>query len=167
MEFSTKTNVFSFFLILKKHWGLHLISNSPTQRVLNDFYRARLSRGPMFSLAPPPPPLSRQYARQAIHRKTEEERKLADGRGARGGRVAESFDRNKAWYSINHSILFDPILLLICLVQYSKLHSPIASNSTRWQTLWYFKSFFLFDSCPRFHWFCQDTYDSTANETII
>jgi hypothetical protein len=35
------------------------------------------------------PPLSRQYARTAKHRKTEKEEQLADGRGReRGGREA-------------------------------------------------------------------------------
>jgi len=39
-------------------------------------------------------------------RKTEKERQLADGRGWEGGgRGAESYDRNKAWSSINHTIL--------------------------------------------------------------
>jgi hypothetical protein len=38
--------------------------------------------------------------------KTEKERQLADGReGGWGGRGAESYDRKKAWSSIDHSIL--------------------------------------------------------------
>ncbi len=51
---------------------------------------------------PPSPPPPRQYARPATHRKTEKEKRLADDGGReRGGRGAKSFDRKKAWPSIN------------------------------------------------------------------
>ncbi len=52
-----------------------------------------------------PFPLSPQQARPAIHRNTEKERQLAVGRGG-GGWGAETYDRTKAWSSINHSIFF-------------------------------------------------------------
>ncbi len=49
-------------------------------------------------------PLSRQEHRPVIHRKTEKERQLADGRGEEGEeREVESYDRKKAWSSINKS----------------------------------------------------------------
>jgi hypothetical protein len=52
---------------------------------------------------PHSPPLSRQYAVPAIHRKTEIERQFTDGRGGKGcGRRAELYDCKKAWPSINH-----------------------------------------------------------------
>ncbi len=54
---------------------------------------------------PPLPPLP-LVSWTATHRKTEKERQLADGREDEGG-GAESFDRKKAWPSINHSILSD------------------------------------------------------------
>ncbi len=51
-----------------------------------------------------PSSLSRQLARPATHRKTEEERQLAEGRwGERTGRA--KIIRQKAWSSINHSKL--------------------------------------------------------------
>jgi hypothetical protein len=44
-------------------------------------------------------------AQLALHRKTEKERQIADGGG--GGRGAKSsYDNEKAWSSINYSILF-------------------------------------------------------------
>ncbi len=57
-----------------------------------------------FDLAarPPLPPLP-SVSRPATHRKTDKDRQLADG--SEGGRGAESYDRKKAWSSINHSIL--------------------------------------------------------------
>ncbi len=42
----------------------------------------------------------------ATHRKTEQESQLADGREEEGGR-ARSYDREKAWSSIHHSILWN------------------------------------------------------------
>jgi hypothetical protein len=49
--------------------------------------------------------------------KTKKERQLAAGRGREGGgRGAKSYDRKKAWSSINHSIPSDttvPVNLLI------------------------------------------------------
>jgi hypothetical protein len=53
------------------------------QRLLNDLYGTMLSRSRMICLLPhpSPSPLSRQEARPAIHRKTEKDRQLADGRG--------------------------------------------------------------------------------------
>jgi hypothetical protein len=54
---------------------------------------------------PSPPPLIR------IHRKIEKERQLADGRGGKGdGRGAKSYERKKAWSSINHSIPSEQLL---------------------------------------------------------
>jgi hypothetical protein len=58
---------------------------------------------------PSPPP--RSVSRPATHMKTKKERQLADGRGGGGGgyggeQGAESYDRKKAWYSVNHSILY-------------------------------------------------------------
>jgi hypothetical protein len=57
---------------------------------------------------PSPPPLtSISSTCDAIHRKTEKERQLADGRRREGGRRgAESYDRKKAWSSVNNSTLF-------------------------------------------------------------
>jgi hypothetical protein len=49
--------------------------------------------------------LSRQETRPATHRKTEKERQLADGRGVGGGGGAKSYEGEKTWPSINHSIL--------------------------------------------------------------
>ncbi len=43
----------------------------------------------------PPAPLFHRYARPATHRKTEKERQLADGRGAK------SYDGEMAWSSMN------------------------------------------------------------------
>jgi hypothetical protein len=67
------------------------------------FKRARLSRGRLiwFLAYPHPFPVS------ATHTKTEKERQLADGReGDKGCRQAvESYERKKAWASINYSIL--------------------------------------------------------------
>ncbi len=48
--------------------------------------------------------LSRQEARPPTQ--TEKERQLADGRwGGRGGVRAKSYDSQKAWSSMNHTIL--------------------------------------------------------------
>jgi hypothetical protein len=41
------------------------------------------------------------------HWKTEKERQLADGREGGGGGGAKSNDSEKAWFSKNHSILYD------------------------------------------------------------
>jgi hypothetical protein len=46
-----------------------------------------------------------RQARPATDRKTEKERQVTGGKGAGGGRGAESYERNKAWPSINHSWL--------------------------------------------------------------
>ncbi len=56
---------------------------------------------------PPPTPLSPRKARPlATHRKTEKERQdAAARRGEGGGSGADSYDRQKRWPSINHSIL--------------------------------------------------------------
>ncbi len=62
----------------------------------------------MHDLAPRPP-LSRQKASPAEHRKTEKKRQVADGGGGGGwggGRGSESYDCEKAWPSINHSIQY-------------------------------------------------------------
>ncbi len=60
-----------------------------------------------FGSLPTSSPLSPLDARPAtIHRKTEKERQLDDGRGVEeGGRGADSEDHKNAWSSINHSIL--------------------------------------------------------------
>ncbi len=55
-------------------------------------------------MPPPPPPPSE--ARPATHRKTEKERQLDDGSGG-----AQLYDAEKAWPSINHSILSAWLLL--------------------------------------------------------
>jgi hypothetical protein len=55
-----------------------------------------------FALAPPPTsPLLPSVRSTAIHRKTEKERQLADGRRGGGG-GAKSYDGAQAWSSINH-----------------------------------------------------------------
>ncbi len=76
--------------------------------------------------APSPNPLSSQLGRPATHRKTKEERQLADGRGEEGGGCgAETYDHNKTWSSINHSNLsgFEKHLWLR-----QKRHSKPTSN---------------------------------------
>jgi hypothetical protein len=50
-------------------------------------------------LATPPPPLFHQYALTPTHRKTEDERQLAERMGMARRRI------KKAWSSINYSIL--------------------------------------------------------------
>ncbi len=56
---------------------------------------------PWYDLAPPPIPLSRQQARtQAIHRKTEKERQLADGRGG-GSQILPRWGRLVFYKSCN------------------------------------------------------------------
>jgi hypothetical protein len=58
-----------------------------------------------YPLLPPLPSVSRL----AAHRKTEKERQhLSAWRGRGGGQGAKSFDRKKAWSSINHLILSAP-----------------------------------------------------------
>jgi hypothetical protein len=53
-----------------------------------------------------PLPLSHQQARPATHRKTAKEREnLITEEGGRGWGGAESYDSEKAWSSIKHSIL--------------------------------------------------------------
>jgi hypothetical protein len=58
----------------------------------------------MIRLHARPLPLPRQYAGPTTHRKTEKERQFADG-GVGDMEPAESYDRKKAWFSINYSIL--------------------------------------------------------------
>ncbi len=48
-------------------------------------------------------PVGRRWP--AIHRKTEKERQLADGKRGRDGGVAKSYDGEISWSSINHTIL--------------------------------------------------------------
>jgi hypothetical protein len=46
---------------------------------------------------------------QRKHKKTEKERQLADERGGgEGGEGAKSYEGEKAWFSLNHSILYKP-----------------------------------------------------------
>jgi hypothetical protein len=117
-------------------------------------------RGPGFiadNLAPPSPPtpspgskLDKRYIGRLRKREN-----LLTGEGRGGRRIAESIIRPKERLVLYKSFntLWSYILLLICLVQYSKLHSPIASNSAtpRGDRLTYLREFlfFLFDSCPR------------------
>jgi hypothetical protein len=74
------------------------------ERVFNilDFWRTMLSRRRMIWLLAHP--LPRQYARPATYRKAEKERQLADERGGGVG-GAKSYGGEKAWSSINYSIL--------------------------------------------------------------
>jgi hypothetical protein len=77
---------------------------SKVQRVLNDLQRNGLDR---YDLAPRPPPAPPPVSKRGTHRKTEKERKRADGREGKkeGGQGAESYDLKKAWSSINHLTL--------------------------------------------------------------
>ncbi len=70
-------------------------------RVVNDLQRTRLSRCRMNLL--PLPLTSVSSTGAATHRKTGKGRQHADGRGGRG--EANSYDCEKAWPSVNHSIL--------------------------------------------------------------
>jgi len=71
-----------------------------------DRFMKGLAFSPSYDLAPPLLRLFRLKARPATHRKNEQERRLSDGRGSSGGgRGAESYDRKKAWFSINQSVL--------------------------------------------------------------
>ncbi len=64
---------------------------------------------------PLPPPVSVSKLERATHRKIEIERQLAHGKGGEeGGRGAESYDRKKAWSSVNHSILSGLWLVIYC-----------------------------------------------------
>jgi hypothetical protein len=72
---------------------------------LNDLLRTRLSCHRMiWLLAHPIPPFSLISKLHRRHRGRDKERQLADRRGGgRGG--AKAYDSEKAWFSINHSIL--------------------------------------------------------------
>ncbi len=78
-----------------------------TPQVLNDLQRARLSCGRMIRLHThpihPPSPVSIL----SLFLSLPECRRSSSLReeGGRGGRGAESYDRKKAWSSINHSVL--------------------------------------------------------------
>ncbi len=61
-------------------------------------------RGPGFLTVLPHPPF-RQQPRPETHRKTEKERQVVPDNGG-GGQGAKSYDRIKAWPSMNHSIRF-------------------------------------------------------------
>jgi hypothetical protein len=82
------------------HCTMHYKREQSTQRVLNDEDEVL---SPSYDLAPSTP---RQKARPATHRRTEKERQPAvGGGGERGWEGAKSFDVEKAWSSIKHSIL--------------------------------------------------------------
>jgi hypothetical protein len=70
------------------------VQTYPRLWVLNDLWRTRLSRRRMILFLSYP--LSRQLAGPTTHRKTEKERKLANGRGGDGG--GDKIE--KAWSSI-------------------------------------------------------------------
>jgi hypothetical protein len=81
--------------------------DSVGQRVLNDLWRAMLSRGRMiWLLAHPFPPLPSESSTGDKQEDRERETSCwREGGEGWGGRGAESYDRKKAWSSINHSIL--------------------------------------------------------------
>jgi hypothetical protein len=58
----------------------------------------------------PPPPLPSPVSNSSLFLSLREV-ELTGGRGGRGGRGPESDDREKAWPSINHSILSNETLL--------------------------------------------------------
>ncbi len=72
------------------------------QRVLNDTVCARPGFSPAYDFGSSPSSASKLDQRH-MHRTTAKERPLADGGG--GGRGAISYDGEKTWCSINHSIL--------------------------------------------------------------
>ncbi len=90
-------------------------------------YRRRL-----ISLLPhPPSPLN--IARQANHRKTEKERQLADsGEGCRGR--SKTYDNEKSWSSINHSILSASTLfdyLSACAADSAYIHKKLLTDKNK------------------------------------
>jgi hypothetical protein len=63
---------------------------------------------PSYDLDPPPPSpftLTSISSTDVTHRKTEKERQIADERGGRGWGGDKSYDGEKSWSSINHSII--------------------------------------------------------------
>jgi hypothetical protein len=70
----------------------------------------------------------------------EKERQLADrmGGGEEGGRGAESYDGEKVWSSINHSILSAPHTLKHCSLTLDWLkgtHSPDQTGQKAWSSI--------------------------------
>ncbi len=84
-------------LLIATYWYNH-------QRVLNDLWRTRLSRRPLIWLFPCPFLVSKLD--QATHRKTEQERQLADGRLGGCCRGAKSYDGEKAWFNKSFNTLW-------------------------------------------------------------
>jgi hypothetical protein len=74
------------------------------QRVLNDLWRTRLFRRRMIWLLAHPH-LSCQQDAALSQSSCVSPVELTDGRGGRGERGAKSYDSEKAWSSINHTIL--------------------------------------------------------------
>ncbi len=74
--------------------------SSCTQRVLNDIQRTRLSCVCDPATRPSPPP-----HQQVVFLFMCRQSSLLTGEGERGGRGTKSYDPEKAWPSINHSIL--------------------------------------------------------------
>jgi hypothetical protein len=87
---------------LRPAFGLSSVCSGSIERFLEGQAFSR-----SYDSAPRPPPLSPDSKLDTgAHSKTEKERQLLMGEGGgRGGRGAESYDRKKAWPSINHSIL--------------------------------------------------------------
>ncbi len=73
-------------------------------RAMNDFQRARLSRGRMIQLHAYPIPSPHVPISKLDRRPTRKPRKSGYMLTGRSGRGAESYDRKKAWPSKNHSI---------------------------------------------------------------
>jgi hypothetical protein len=87
-------------------WFKHnlLLLDGLKQRVLNDLWRARLSRRRIiWLLGHPSPPINKFNRRHTgrLRKRTNFTRKRGEG----GWRGAKSYDREEAWPSINHSIL--------------------------------------------------------------
>jgi hypothetical protein len=65
-----------------------------------------------------------EEARPATHRKTEKERQIADGREGRLRGSRKSYDDEKAWSSINHSILSEEDVYYIKPIRQVQLADP-------------------------------------------
>jgi hypothetical protein len=79
------------------------------QRVLNYIQRTKLSRCRMIRLLPHPlPPLTTESCLSFLVFMCVADRASWRDMGGRGGQGTESYDREKAWPSINYSILSGP-----------------------------------------------------------